>query len=92
MWSNPNSKSDVKGVNYNSLDITTYDAYNLNQLQNQNQKSFVEQKHQFSNCESNWKPPLYRYVVDSVRNSIELLQGTQLHKNSYISIYPNIPN
>jgi len=64
----------------------------LNQLQYQKQKSFVELKHQFSNCEFNWKPPLYRYTVDSVRNSIELLQGTQLNNNPYISIYPNIPN
>ncbi len=39
-----------------------------------------------------WKPHLYRYAVDSIRNKIELIQGTQLNDDPYISIYPNIPN
>ena len=90
VWSNPNTKSNFKGFNYDYLDTTISTDYNLNQLQYQKQKSFVELKHEFSNCESSWKPHLYRYAIDSVRNSIELLQGSQLNNDPYVSIYPNI--
>jgi hypothetical protein len=92
VWSNPNQKSNMKIFDYAFSDAPTFVDYNSNQLQYQKQKSFVELKHQFSNCESSWKPPLYRYAIDSVRNSIELLQGTQLNNDPYVSIYPNIPN
>jgi len=90
VWSNPNN-SQTKELNYYYSDNLVMD-YNSNQLEYQNQKSFVELKHGFSNCESSWKPPLYRYAVDSVRNGIEVLQGTQLNNDPYVSIYPNIPN
>ncbi|MGI0055976.1 MAG: hypothetical protein ACREAK_01235 [Nitrosarchaeum sp.] len=92
VWSNPNTKLNVKGFIFDSLDTTMFTVYNSNQLQYQKQKSSVELKHEFSNCKSSWKPPLYRYAIDSVRNSIELLQGTQLNNDPYVSIYPNIPN
>ena len=92
VWSNPNTKSNVKEFDYNFLDTTMFADYNSNQLQYQKQKSFVELKHEFSNCESSWKPHLYRYAIDSVRNNIELIQGTQLNNDPYVSIYPNIPN
>ncbi|MCE9651582.1 MAG: hypothetical protein K8Q89_00755 [Nitrosarchaeum sp.] len=91
VWSNPNN-SQTKELNYDYLDNPVITDYNSNQLEYQKQKSFVELKHGFSNCESSWKPPLYRYTVDSVRNGIEVLQGTQLNNDPYISIYPNIPN
>ena len=90
MWSN--SKSNAKGFDYNSSNTTMFSDYNSNQLQYQKQKSFVELKHEFSNCEFSWKPHLYRYAIDSVRNSIELIQGTELNNDPYVSIYPNIPN
>ena len=92
VWSNPNTKSNVKVFDYDLSDTTLFADYNYNQLQYQKQKSFVELKHEFSNCESSWKPHLYRYAIDSVRNGIELIQGTQLNDDPYVSIYPNIPN
>jgi len=92
VWSNPNAKPPVKIFEYDSADLVTQTDYNSNQLQYQKQKAFVELKHEFSNCDSSWKPPLYRYAIDSVRNSIELVQGTQLNNDPYISIYPNIEN
>ncbi len=92
VWSNPNVKSDVKISDYGSFDIKMLDNYNSNQLQYQKHKSFVELKHEFSNCESSWKPHLYRYAIDSIRNDIELIQGTQLNNDPYVSIYPNIQN
>ena len=90
VWSN--SKSNAKGFDYNSSNTTMFSDYNSNQLQYQKQKSFVELKHEFSNCEFSWKPHLYRYAIDSVRNSIELIQGTELNNDPYVSIYPNIQN
>ena len=91
VWTSSNSKSDIKGFDTNSYD-TTFDDYNFNELLYQNQKSFVELKHAFSNCESSWKPHLYRYAVDSIRNKIEFVQGVQLNNDPYISIFPNISN
>ena len=90
VWSNPNSKSS-ENVFYD-LDETSISDYNSNQLQYQNQKSFVRLKHEFSNCESSWQPPLYRYAIDNVRNSIEFMQGTQLSNDPYVSKFPNIVN
>ena len=88
VWSNPDSKSTVN-VFYDSAESSELFDYNSNQLQYQNQKSFVRLKHEFSNCESNWKPLLYRYVIDNVRNKIEILQGNQLSNDPYISKFPN---
>ena len=92
VWSNPNPKSNVNFFDYDFSNTDMFTDYNLNQLQYQKQKSFVELKHEFSNCESSWKPPLYRYAIDSVRNNIEFLQGIQLSNDPYASIYPNISN
>jgi hypothetical protein len=92
VWSNPNPKSNIFFFDYDFYNPEIFANYNLNQLQYQKQKSFVELKHEFSNCETSWKPPLYRYAIDSVRNNIEYLQGIQLSNDPYVSIYPNIPN
>ena len=93
VWSNPNStKSNVNVLDFDSLNNSVTTDYNFNQLEYQKQKSFVELKHGFSNCESSWKPPLYRYAVDSVRNRIEVIQGTQLSSDPYVSLYPNSEN
>jgi hypothetical protein len=91
VWSNPR-ESDEKSFSDDPSDISSLTNYNFNQLQYQNQKSFVELKHEFSNCESNWKPMLYRYVTDSLRSKIESIQGTQLNDDPYISIFPNVQN
>ncbi len=92
VWSNSNLKSDAKSYAIDPSDISKLTTYNSNQLQYQHQKPFVELKHEFSNCESNWKPILYRYAIDSLRNKIESIQGTQLNDDPYVSIFPNIPN
>ncbi|MBT8251575.1 MAG: hypothetical protein KJO99_01910 [Nitrosopumilus sp.] len=67
-------------------------AYNTNQLQEINGKSFVELKHEFSECQEDWQPMLYRKAVDAVRHEIEYIQGKQLSSDPDISIYPNIEN
>ncbi|MEJ2261608.1 MAG: hypothetical protein P8X83_08175, partial [Nitrosopumilaceae archaeon] len=66
--------------------------HNYNQLQFQNQKSFVELKHEFSDCESSWKPILYRYALDSLRSNLDFAQGKQLNNDPYVQIFPDIPN
>ena len=93
VWSNPNPQSNSKGFYYDSsVDQELEVNYNHNKLQYQNQKSYVQLNHEFSNCESSWTPILYRYAIDSVRNNIQYMQGTQLNNDPYVSIVPNIKN
>jgi hypothetical protein len=66
--------------------------HNSNQLQYLNGRSYVELKHEFSNCDEEWKPILYRKAVDTVRNEIEYLQGTQISADPSVTIYPDIDN
>ena len=88
VWSNSNSNDNTYFID--PSDVSTLSNYNSNQLQFQNEKPYVELKHEFSNCESNWKPMLYRYVIDVFRSKIEFAQGTQLNDDPYVSILPNI--
>jgi len=92
VWSNPNSESNETDVPDEPLDVASISNYNSNQLQYQHDKSFVELKHEFSNCESSWRPISYRYAIDNVRNKIDLIQGTKLNDDPYVSLFPNIPN
>lgn len=92
VWSNPNVTSSSKLFYDESLDGSTITDYNFNQLQYQNEKSFVELNHEYSNCETSWKPALYRYAIDSVRNNFRYVQGTQLNNDPYVSVFPNIQN
>ena len=32
----------------------------------------------------------YRYAIDTVRNQIELIQGSELNADTYVSTFPNI--
>ena len=66
--------------------------YNMNQLNQLNGKSFVELKHEFSDCEGEWKPIIYRKAIDTVRHEIEYIQGSQLSSDSSFSVYPNREN
>ena len=66
--------------------------YNTNQLNEINNKSYVELKHEFSNCQEEWQPMLYRKAVDIVRHEIEYVQGQQLSTDPSISVYPDIEN
>ncbi len=92
VWSNPNLESDAKNLSLTPSDISTLTDYNSNQLQYQRQKSFVELQYEFSDCSLNWKPISYRYAIDNIRNKIELIQGTQLNDDPYVSLFPNIQN
>lgn len=71
---------------------TDESTYNKNQLQYINDKSFVELKHDFSECQDEWMPILYRKAIDTVRHEIEYLQGNQLSTDPEISIYPDVTN
>ena len=71
---------------------TDESTYNTNQLQYINGKSFVELKHDFSECHDEWLPILYRKAIDTVRHEIEYLQGNQLSTDPEISIYPDVTN
>ena len=88
VWSNPNQNESVYSADFS--DVTNFDNYNSNNLQFQDNRGYVELKHQFSDCNSSWKPMTYRYVIDSLRNQIELIQGSQLNSDTYVSILPNI--
>ena len=88
VWSNPDSEKNTYSTD--PSDISSLASYNSNQLQFQHEKPYVELKHEVSNCESSWKPMLYRYAIDIVRNRVELAQGTQLSDDPYVSIVPDI--
>lgn len=66
--------------------------YNTNQLHEINGKSYVELKHEFSDCQEEWQPMLYRKAVDTVRHEIEYVQGQQLSADPNTSVYPDIEN
>jgi len=88
VWSNSNQNNHVYSTDFS--DVTNFDNYNSNNLQFQDNRGYVELKHQFSDCNSSWKPMTYRYVIDTVRNQIELIQGSELNDDTYVSILPNI--
>lgn len=84
-------KSD-KDSNENYVLDAASKEYNTNQFQEINGKSYVELKHEFSECQEDWQPMLYRKAVDTVRHEIEYVQGKQLSTDPDISIYPDIEN
>lgn len=84
-------KSDIE-PNVNHVFDAESKEYNTNQLREINSKSFVELKHEFSDCRENWQPMLYRTTVDIVRHEIEYVQGQQLSTDPSFSVYPDIEN
>ena len=88
VWSNPNPADYVYSTDFSN--VSNFDNYNSNNFQFQNNRGYVELKHQFSDCNSSWKPMTYRYVIDTIRNQIELIQGSELNNDTYVSIFPNI--
>ena len=84
-------KSD-KDENINPVFDAESKEYNTNQLQKINDKSYVELKHEFSDCQEEWQPMLYRKAVDTIRHEIEYVQGQQLSSDPSVSVYPNIEN
>ncbi|NND86066.1 MAG: hypothetical protein HKM23_01800 [Nitrosopumilus sp.] len=81
-----------KASNENFVFDAASKEYNKNQFQEINGKSYVELKHEFSECQEDWQPMLYRKAVDTVRHEIEYLQGKQLSTDPKISVYPDIEN
>ena len=88
VWSNPNFSNYTYSTDFSN--VSDFDNYNSNNLQYQDNRGYVELKHQFSDCNSSWKPMLYRYAIDSVRTQIELIQGNELNNDPYVSILPDI--
>ncbi len=84
-------KSD-RIANVNHVFDAESKEYNTNQLHETNGKSFVELKHEFSDCQEEWQPMLYRKAVDTVRHEIEYIQGQQLSTDPDVSVYPDIEN
>lgn len=84
-------KSD-KINNINHVFDAESKKYNTNQLHEINHKSYVELKHEFSDCQEEWQPMLYRKAVDIVRHEIEYVQGQQLSTDLGVSVYPDIEN
>ncbi|MGI9567539.1 MAG: hypothetical protein ACR2LL_11085 [Nitrosopumilus sp.] len=78
--------------NLDSTIETPLDNYNANQLNDLGGKSYVELKHEFSDCEGEWTPILYRKAIDTVRHEIEYIQGAQLSDDPSFSIYPDQEN
>ncbi len=66
--------------------------HNYNELQYIGDKSYVELKHDFSDCQEVWQPILYRKAVDTLRNEIEFFQGKQLISDPVVPMYSDIEN
>ena len=87
-------------------DVSSLATYNHNNLQYQNSKSYVELRHEFSDCGEDWRPIPYRYAVDSVRSWFELTGGMQVYErldaepeyvraardDPYVMMFPSTPN
>lgn len=86
-WYKSNKENNVNHI-FNAV----FKEYNTNQLQKINDKLYVELKHEFSDCQEEWQPMLYRKAVDTIRHEIEYVQGQQLSSDPSVSIYPNIEN
>ncbi len=84
-------KSDRENFSNPALNAESK-KYNTNQLLDINGKSYVELKHEFSDCQEEWYPIIYRKTIDTVRHEIEFIQGKQLSNDPDISIYPDIDN
>lgn len=67
-------------------------TYNENRLLSIGGKSYVELRHNFSDCRDDWTPILYRRAVDTVRHEIEYLRGSELSADPDISVYPDVAN
>ena len=91
IWTNPETNTNNPFYDP-ELEIQLKPEYNANEIKFINEKSFVELKHEFSDCKNEWKPILYRRAVDSVRAQINHLNGMQINSDPYSVVYPNINN
>ena len=88
VWSNPNFSDYSYSTDFSN--VSDFVNYNSNNLQYQDNRGYVELKHQFSDCNSSWKLMLYMHAIDLVRTQIELIQGNELNNDPYVSILPDI--
>lgn len=85
VWSN-----QFKNSQYTHVEVTKPENFNYNQLLHQKQREYVELKHEFSDCKTNWKPILYRYVLDTIRSNMQYWSGERLSPDPYVQKYPDI--
>ncbi len=89
VWRNMDS-SDA--VYYDELSSApALDEHNPNQLRYIGERSFVELRHRFNDCQSNWQPVLYRYGIDALRNQFEAFGGADVSGHPYATMYPSVP-
>ena len=87
VWNNLNAYEDVY---YDELTtIPSLDEHNYNKLQYIGDRSFIELKHKFSDCHSNWQPILYRYAIDLLRNQFAIMDGANIDDHPYAIMYSN---
>ena len=87
VWSDPLYQGDSSVYDLSTFDpddLSSLATYNNNQLRYQNSKSYVELRHEFSDCKDAWVPIPYRYAVDSMRSWIEVVQGVQIAKDTHV--------
>lgn len=93
VWKNSDSQNPLREIYYDpEISKQEFKDHNLNVLDYQRGKSFVELKHEFSDCNESWSPISYRYIVDTIRNRFEFFQGNELKGDPYASVYPKISN
>ena len=74
VWSNSNSNPQIYSADFSN--VSDFDNYNSNNLQYQDNRGYVELKHQFSNCNSlAGNQCCIDMQLILVRNQIELIQG-----------------
>lgn len=66
--------------------------YNNNTVSHIRGKEVVVLQHGFSDCNSSWSPPLYRYGADMLRSLMYNVQGLQLNLDPYVPHLPDKPN
>jgi len=87
-----NNEGSFDGVYYDELSSPpALDGHNFNRLQHVGDRSFVELKHRFDDCQSNWQPILYRYGIDMLRNQFDAFGGADASGHPYAVMYPNSP-
>jgi len=88
VWNGPDGPD---GIYHDGPDSPPLDAHNYNRLQHIGERSFVELRHRFSDCQINWQPVLYRYGIDMLRNQFDALGGADISKHPYAVMYPSRP-
>ncbi len=91
VWQNP--YSNTNDPYYESgIDVQLKTEYNTNELQFLDGKSYVELRHEFSDCKNKWQPIFYKYIIDTLSHKFDYLIGLQLNSDPYTVLYPEISN